>query len=175
MNVFSLKQVISHSKFKGHQSGLGSSRERSCVFFMYGQHQCFPPPILVCDILLQLAELSVTARAWCSMRYVLLRSVAVPSLVGGSGAVCALCTGLVSRFLAIVEVCSPSIGLGLCTDTDDAFPVVRFVWASTIFCEAFIGNPAIYHARTPALTAVFIPSTAARCLLLPLPSVWALP
>ncbi|CAF2063689.1 unnamed protein product, partial [Brassica oleracea] len=43
-------------------------------------------------------------RAWCSMRYVLLRSVAVPSLVGGSGAVCALCTGLVSRFLAIVEV-----------------------------------------------------------------------
>ncbi|WZY72577.1 hypothetical protein YC2023_004817 [Brassica napus] len=67
------------------------------------------------------------------------------------------------------------IGLSLCTDADDAFPVVRFVWASTIFCEAFIGNPAIYQARAPAFTAVFSPSTIARCLLLPLPSVWMLP
>ncbi|KAF3522327.1 hypothetical protein F2Q69_00051264 [Brassica cretica] len=165
------------------------------------------------------------------MRYVLLRSVAVPSLVGGSGAVCALCTGLVSRFLAIVEVwwlgCKVVVVLlgfsywfsvaGACEELlsrssrlslessvaarggprdciasemshqwfclsraaleqwQRVFWCMRFVWASTIFCEAFIGNPAIYHARTPALTAVFIPSTAARCLLLPLPSVWALP
>lgn len=47
-------------------------------------------------------QLSVTARG---VRWVCFPSICCCSVTcGGSGAVCALCTGLVSRLLAIVEV-----------------------------------------------------------------------